>query len=220
MYVAWVAEKLGPATQRSLAEDARVIANAAATHDALARIQALAWLFETAEDVARATDKDLSDLLPEDVRSVRALSIVKGAGAAAEVLRAAAELELPLVATLPPPAIDPSWQRRLEAMKAIAPRLATCTVAIARPLGVRGRVLESSIFVGDADVEHAAWQAAHEATVIEASESGAKEWADIERRAIGLLRFRAKTAGLAEEHARWLARFDLSALGEIPDATG
>jgi hypothetical protein len=219
VYVAWVAERLGAATERALTEDARVIAGAASTHDALARIQALAWLFETEDDARAATEKDLNELTENDVRSKLALAVVKHAGAEVEVLRAAAELELPLLAKLSSPLVDAALPKKLRAMTAIAPRLATCTVAVARPLGIRGRVLGSSIFVGDADVEHVVWQAAHEATVLEVSESGTKEWAELERRAIGLLRSRARTAGLAEAHALWLARFDVSGLGEIPDST-
>ena len=51
----------------------------------------------------------------------------------------------------------------------------------------------------------------------EALERAEIRLAPLERRALGLLRSRARRAGLVEAHARWLAHLDLRAIGAIPD---
>lgn len=151
-------------------------------HDAFARLQRLAWI----ED---ATDDPFT-----------------------EVLRAAAELERPLLAGL-----DHGACTFDDALR-VAPELAGHEVLLCRALPVRGRVLGRSLVVGappiaGATEAHVGWQAAHEAIV--ASLEG--EHRDVERRAIARLRSRARAAGLGAEHARWLATLDLRALGPIPD---
>lgn len=224
---AWIAEaraRFGPAEARTLAEDARLLASAAGTHEALARVHAVIWLFDGEEDASAVREHDLADLDPPEVRSPPALRLAREAGDAAEILRAAAELELPLVAGLPPlDATDDALARALDVTLAAAPGLARFDIRLARPLGLRGRLFGRSILVGapghaGADAAHVAWQAAHEATVAEIVMRGdAKDHDDIERGAIALLRTRARAAGLGDDHARWLARLDLSALGPIAD---
>ncbi|MCS6900577.1 MAG: hypothetical protein RMJ98_18710, partial [Myxococcales bacterium] len=84
-----------------------------------------------------------------------------------------------------------------------------------RPLGVRGRVAGEEIWVGSpgwglATTERCAWQAAHEATVLEVVEQcpeAARHHEVREVRAIQLLQSRAQQAGLGEPHARWLSTF-------------
>ena len=205
-------QHLGPARERKLAEDATVLANALATHELLARAQALAWVFPSADAARAAAAQDLADL----ERSV-ALHVALAAGASAEVLRAAAELELAAIESLParPEASDEILRDVVRA----APNLSRCEVSFARPLPSRGRAFGTSIVVGfpgvaGAESDFVAWQAAHEATVLEI---GRGEFADVERRALGLLRARARRTGLAHAHARWLSGVDLSALGPIPD---
>lgn len=203
---------LGPARDRQLAEDAAVLAKALATHDLLARAQALAWVFPSADAARAATARDLVDL----ERSAP-LDVALSAAAGVEVLRAAAELELSAIEMLPrPPAADDAMLRDVARA---APNLARCEVTFARPLPFRGRAFGTSIVVGlpgvaGAETDFVAWQAAHEATVLEV---GYGEFADVERRALGLLRARARRAGLEDAHARWLSGIDLSALGPIPD---
>jgi len=152
-------------------------------------------------------------------------SVVPSLGPAAELLRAAAELELPLVESLPPISTVPALATALSSILAASPSLASCAVALTRPLPRRGRLHGTNISVGAPGVAGAttdlvAWQAAHEATVLEvqrATHAAALPYADLERRAIALLRVRARRAALGDAHARWLATLDLSALGPIPD---
>lgn len=236
VYVAWIREHLGPAVGRMLAEDADVLRRAASGHDVVARAQALAWVFDDESAVRAASDQDLASLDPASagVKSAAALAVAKSAGPFAEVLRAAAELEMPLLRSAPWPAIDDdAIARALAAVAPCAPRLArdATRIFLTRPLGVRGRIFHDAIFVGVPglacpDAEHIAWQAAHEATVAEVIEGAGHErdaaggpmsFVETERRAIGLLRSRAGRSGLGAAHARWLSRFDLSGLGAIPD---
>ena len=95
------------------------------------------------------------------------------------------------------------------------------------PHAVRGGPTRGVIWVGapDGDVgpsaEHAAWQAAHEATVAEVGDHDARDrdardrdarerearlgFDDLEHAAVALLAARADEVGLAASHARWLA---------------
>src|SRR5437773_2584246 len=50
-YIAWCAERLGPLSERALADDANALATLAPSHDALVRAQLLAWMFD---DLPRA----------------------------------------------------------------------------------------------------------------------------------------------------------------------
>jgi hypothetical protein len=168
----------------------------------------LAWLFGDASLARAAAERDLADLG------------VPG-GAEIEVLRAAAELELDAIEALGPVAIDATLAAALAEVSPAAPALARCAVTLVRPLPRRGRALGTSILVGvpgvaGAKAWHVAWQAAHEATVLEVA---AATWLETERRALALLRARARAAGLAEGHARWLATLDLRAIGDVADGT-
>jgi len=190
----------------------------------LASAQGLAWVFDSSGACTRAGARELAALERDDVASVDALALTVRAGPIAEVLRAAAELELPLLEALPPiPAEELAViALALEATLEAAPSLPRFTVSVARPLGLRGRAFGSSIVIGlpgidCPDAEHAAWQAAHEATVMEVAADSRLSFLDLERRALALLRSRARAAGLAEAHGRWLSRLDLRALGPIAD---
>ena len=223
-WIAWAEERLGPAEERPLAEDARTLARVAGAHDVLARAHGVVWLFDGADDARAVAGKDLADLRDDEVRRPTALRLAREVALVSEILRAAAELELPVLARAPiPDARDEALERELARVRAAAPALDAFAIALAPPLGLRGRVLEDEIVVGrpgfaGADAEHVAWQAAHEATVAEIVARGdPSRHDDVERAAIALLRSRARASGLAVEHARWLSRMDLSALGAIPD---
>lgn len=213
-WIRFAAERLGPARERKLAEDAAVLATLLGDHDRLAFAQALAWAFASAEEARAAVSRDLSELAGDAIRTALA------AGPAAEVLRAAAELELDALEALEAPSSAAEEMRSaLAAVAPAAPHLANCQVSLARPLPVRGRAFGTSIVVGvpgvpGAEAGFCAWQAAHEATVLEI---GAGPFVEVERRALALLRSRARRAGLAAEHARWLSRIDLSAIGPVAD---
>lgn len=245
-YVAWIGERLGSIEARALGEDTAVIARVATTHDVLAGVQALAWVFDSPDQCRRASDRELGELGADDVASADALSIALSTGPIAEVVRAAAELELPLLAGLVGSAaarVDLRAVRRaLDVVSAAAPSLRDSAVSLALPLGLRGRAFARSIVAGVPgiacpDVEHVAWQAAHEATVVDLNERERSRLADVprggrarrgleaapaahldgERRAIARLEARARLCGLGDAHARWLARLDLDALGAIRD---
>jgi len=225
-WIRWSEARLGPAADRELGEDVRVLAGVLATHEALAAANLLAWLWKDSAAARAATDRELASLGPAEVDDPGALSVLCALGPAAEVLRAAAELELPRLATLEPLAIDAgAWLSALDDVTAAAPELARCGVFLARPLARRGRVRTTCIVVGvpgvaGAELEHLAWQAAHEATigeVLRAPAMSSRSFEDLERAALGLLRARARRAGRADAHGRWLATLDLRALGPIPD---
>ncbi len=225
-YVAWAAAQVGPADLRDLGADRAVLAAALSAHDVSAAAQAIAFAWETNDDLARVRDRALSEIGDDEARSTVALRTAKSAGAAAEVLRAAAELELTVVARLREPTDDDRaavTDALAEAARA-CPELSAHVVGLVPALARRGRVLGEEILVGapgvaDVNASRVAWQAAHEATVWRvARELGrASPHADVERAAIVRLRSRARSAGLAAAHGRWLAGLDLRALGAIPD---
>jgi hypothetical protein len=173
VYLAWVGAP--PAQLRADVEVLRQL-----PRDVFERMQVVAWAFGSAEEARAAVDTELPYGLP-----------------AAEVLRAAAELELERVEALAP--LDFSLDDALAAVLPAARGLATFEIGVVRALGVRGRVHGGSILVGPDG--HPGWQAAHEATV---AETGS------ETVALLLLGERAAAAGLAEAHARWLSTLDLS----------
>lgn len=219
-WIAYAAEHFGPASQRELSEDAALLARHLGTHDLLARAHCLAWLW-TAEEACAHAAYDLASLpsripVPGSIVSL---------GPTAEILRAAAELELPLLASLPPIPIASDLSLALASLVSVSPALASCTLALTRPLPRRGRMQNATIWIGapgiaGATTDRVAWQAAHEATVLEvqrATSDAPLAYADLERRSLALLRARARRAGLGDAHARWLATLDLAALGAIPD---
>ena len=238
-WIAWAAAELGPATGRPLAEDARLLAQVLGSHDGLVAAHALAWTFADEAQVRAASERDLAQLGAGDVADPKALALARVAGPAVEVLRAAAELELPLLASLAPirSSIFERGAERNSLVDALvdvasaAPALTTSRVELARPLPRRGRAWRGAILVGapgiaGAEVSHVAWQAAHEATVLEVERSAswltqqgahARSFEAVERTALGLLRSRARRVGLADAHGRWLATLDLRALGAIPE---
>ncbi len=185
----------------------------------------LAWTWDWLPKARAAFTRDLDALSPDDVDDVRALALAQKAGAPAEVLRAAAELELARVAALEPisDATIGELRAAVESIAAAAPKEIPLHVHLVRPLARRGRAFSGRIYAGapgvaGAEAEHVAWQILHEASVIEAMHVlGSTVFVDVERRAIGALRSRARAAGLGGAHARWLATLDLGALGSIPD---
>ncbi|MBI2393848.1 MAG: hypothetical protein HYV09_30025 [Deltaproteobacteria bacterium] len=218
-WVAFVERHAGPSTERTLAEDARVIGRAATTHEALAEVQLLAWLFDDAARMAACADRNLDALSAADVDDPGLLPLLVESArrAAIEVLRAAAELEAEVYAALPPARHDP---RALSAARArverASPELRGCVVETVRPLRLRGRVRGARIWVGSPcddegpTAEHVAWQAAHEATVAEvharAREAGVPvAHAPLEHAALVLLAERAARVSEGAAHARWLA---------------
>lgn len=212
-WIAFVARH-ARAVDRTLAEDVAALEAAQLSHDALAELQLLAWLFESTERTEAAVDARLDELGPDEVDDPGILRLLQRSAhrPVIELLRVAAELEIDTVRALPPPKTRGSVEE-LARVSVAAPHLARCVVEHVRPLRLRGRVLRRRIWVGVADdelgptAEHVAWQAAHEATVAEVSERARLSYLPLEQCALHLLSTRAARAGLAESHARWLAHF-------------
>jgi len=209
-YVAWAAAALPEA--RPLAEDARAIGALATTHDALVTAQMVAWLFRTKERARAVGERALAELRADDVDAPEVLDAAQGE--AAELVWCAALLEDEAHGRLPPIAIDDARvAAAIDAITPIAPELARCEVSVLPALRLRGRVFGPHVWVGapcaelDVDVDHVAWQAAHEATVREVSLRSALPFDALERAALDLLAARARDAGRAAEHAAWRARF-------------
>jgi hypothetical protein len=196
-----------------------VLGALALDHRALALIQQLAWLFRDPGQSAAVAQRDLAELSAEDVADAELLALLPRQDPRLELLRCAVELERPAFETLPPADVDRAGlTEHLQSVLPAAPALGACRVAIVRALGLRGRVRGDEIWIGarydaaGAGPEHAAWQAAHEATVREVEQRAESLGADSERAieeiALVLLAARALRTGLSSEHARWFAHFE------------
>lgn len=183
-----------------------MIAAAAPTHDALARVQLLAWLWKDVTHAAACSDRTLAELTDPDVDEPAVLRALAGSRAA-ELLRAAAELEADVVAGLP-------RSTSLPPVAPVAPWVAQFRASGVRPLRLRGRVFRDEILVGvpcaslGPTAEHVAWQTAHEATVAilhRLVPNAAFE--PLERAALVMLFEHAQRTGQGEAHARWTAHF-------------
>jgi hypothetical protein len=220
VYVDFAARNLGPASDRNLAEDAAVLGRVLQSHELLARVQLAARLFDSIEAASRHATIDLTELaqrgiVPADL--VRALEPVLDA---AELLRAASELEREAILRLPAASFDQTaLAAALDEKSAIAPVLARSIVAAVRSLRLRGRAFPGEIWVGvpcvelGVSIDHAAWQACHEATVLELRAAAPAESGEraIEHGAVVLLAERARSSGKESEHRRWLAHFGQNA---------
>jgi hypothetical protein len=185
----------------------------------MVRVQHLAWLFSSVEQALAAGDRPLAALRPDEVALPALLPALRND--AAELLFCAALLEHEPWSSLPGvrPEDDAALEEAIHELRAVAPRLEGCVVASLRSLGIRGRVAGEEIWVGApgwgaATTERCAWQAAHEATVLEVTErwpAGAASHELREALAVELLRSRARAAGQQEAHARWLSSFTLPA---------
>lgn len=211
-YVAWARDQLGDPERRTLGEDARLLAGAFATHAALAELQALARLFHSLERALAVGSRPLAELADSDVDDARALARLRALGAPGELAFCALTLELVYFFQLPPPPPAPlDLLEHLLDLVPLAPGLADARVGCVRSLHQRGRAWGSEIWIGhpDAEVaptlEHAAWQAAHEATVVAvaAREPALGERA-LEAEAVALLARAAREHGKHSAHRRWL----------------
>lgn len=211
-YVAWAQGLLGDPERRTLAEDARLLAGAFPTHEALARLQALARVFVEPERVLAVGARPLAELTKTDVDDASALQLLQGLGAPAELAFVSMTLELVYFLQLPPPSPFPSELiEPLAGLVPLAPGLAEASIGCVRSLHLRGRAWGNEIWVGHpgAEVapttEHAAWQAAHEATVVAvAKREPALGERDVEGRAVEELRDAARRHGKQAAHGRWL----------------
>jgi len=214
VYVDFVKKHAGPASGRTLAEDAQALGKLAVTHEELASVQQLAWLHETIKSAQAAARWELRELGPEQVDAPEVLSGLVRTAPAAELLRRAALLEEQVWASLPAEVDGRALQQAFEIVMPTAPWLHRCRVRLVRSLRLRGRVRGNEIWVGmpmvalDLGSEHVAWQAAHEATVREASVMARKNgmsatYGLVEPVAVVALASRSKRAGLQHEHGNW-----------------
>lgn len=222
IWVSLAERQLGPASARTLAEDAGALGVLAPDHAALAGAQLVAWLFRDLERASACAARPLEELGASDVEAPELLAPLVRAGHAAELLRLAAELETPFFRRLPEPAVDhASVEAALDTVARAAPELARCTIALLRPLRMRGRVRGDRIWVGVPDAErgpspeHVAWQAAHEATVREVGARPGIAERRVEQMAVVLLAAHAERTDERATHRRWLAHF-----GDNAPATG
>lgn len=213
-YAAFVAGAAGPACERALGQDVDVLGRAIGSHEQLARLHLLACLFETPEQALASAAMDLAQLTAQQVAEPRVLAALAECGPVAEVLRAAAMLEVDAWRSLPDAAFpETETSDAFDAMRGLAPRLGDFRLCVSRALGLRGRVLAGEIWLGIPGVpggpttEHVAWQAAHEACVAEVAERaravlGERE---VEHVALVLLSERARGAQRASAHRSWLS---------------
>lgn len=223
VYVAFAEALLGPASDRTLGGDRSLLAAALPTHARLARAQLVAWLFADLDQAVACSSRDLRDLRPEDVARPWLLPALVAEEAGVELLRGAALLEAEMFARLPRVVGARSrLEPALVAVRPAAPALGVCSVRCVRSLRLRGRVLRedgrATIWVGAPGeapalaAGHAAWQAAHEATVDEVSQAAQAErfalvHEQLEHAAIVLLAGRAARASRSAGHEAWLGRF-------------
>jgi hypothetical protein len=171
-------------------------------------------LFHDAARASACADRTLADLTSSDVDDPAILGVLKSRPAA-EILRAAAELEADAFVDLPTVS---AVRFDLGNTARAAPWLDRFSITHLRPLRIRGRVRGHHIFVGvpspDLEVtsEHVAWQAAHEATVAEVHRRARAARLDVahdplEHAALVLLHERAHAIGEGAAHARWIAHF-------------
>jgi hypothetical protein len=218
-YVRFVERSLGSAHERPLGEDADVLGRVLGSHEALARVQLLAWLFDTVEQASASAEADLGALAASDVAEPSLRAPLAAEGPSVELLRCAAELERGAFERLPQALCDRAMLgRALGDAVRIAPGLRGTRIMPVRSLRLRGRVRGADIWVGapcadpGPDRHHVIWQASHEATVREVGlvlQAGAMALDEraVEAVAVVVLGQRAAETGLGAEHARWLAHF-------------
>lgn len=236
-YRAFCEQHLGPAAARSLGEDTRLLSQLLTSHELLARVQWLAFLFDDVAAARRSAARDLAELRDRDAGvstpARRSLCSEGFAGSplesAAELLRAAAELEAPHHSRLPAATLDPAaLSAAVSRAAAAAPCLKSLRIRCLRSLARRGRVAAPDLYVGVPDellgVTHAgtAVQAAHEATVVEVAEAAAERGAALGERAVEqvavvLLAERARRSPIAEDHERWWRAMALPAADLLRD---
>jgi hypothetical protein len=211
-YIAWARGRLGSAEERTLGEDAQLLAGAFPTHGALAELQVLARLFGSLQRLRSVRSRALAELRPGDVDDPAMLARLCALGAPGELAFCALTLELGCFEQLPsPPPAPLELLHALRELVPLAPGLAEARVGCVRSLHLRGRVWGSEIWVGHPaaevapTIEHAAWQAAHEATVVAvAAREKTLHEREVEEVAVSELTRTALAAGKGREHARWL----------------
>jgi hypothetical protein len=221
VYVELCRRELGAAEDRQLGADALALGPLLSRHETLASVQRLAWLHETIGESMAQETKSLAELRPDDVARPALLSaFAVDEVPLVELLRSAVALERPHHARLAPVEVAAGEQEELlhvvTELCAVAPGLSRARIAFVRSLGRRGRVWGKEIWLGipgsenGPTPEYAAWQAAHEATVVEVAEAAANAKLglterEIESAGLVVLSARARGEGISERHRSWFA---------------
>jgi radical SAM superfamily enzyme YgiQ (UPF0313 family) len=212
-YVRYAEQRLGPASERALGEDAATLRELIRGHAQYTELQLLAWLYPDVQSARADADRDLCDLSPEKHHHGVLLRRLQALGPVVEVLRCAALLEAPHFQRLEPLPFEPgTLQTELARAARAAPWLSGYRVRRADSLTRHGRVWNRQIWVGtphqelDVAATHVAWQVAHEATVSELQKkSPTQPERELEGDAIRLLRSHATKAGMQDDYTRWLS---------------
>lgn len=227
-YIDFCRRHLGHESERALGEDIQALARLLPTHDALAKVQVLSWLFDSVDASVKSEHLEFNELADFDGVRSGPLSILRGTDVTTlELLRCSVALEREAWACLP--SFDPhptgGLATHLQELAPFAPMLKKATVKLSRALGHRGRALGSTIFVGlprdpfgdawSSTEEHIALQAAHEATVLELIRKVRLPFFELEHAALTVLRTRIAGSPWGASHRRWLLSHDLSAFGGV-----
>lgn len=228
-YVSYCGAHLGSTAERTLGEDARALSALLSDHEKLARVQVLAWLYETVEASGATEALEFSRVTEADGAREPALQYLREAPSVElELLRCAVALErehwerLPHVCSgrvVSPGALQ-EQEARISALEAVAPYLCQVQVQGIFPLSYRGRAFADSVLVGVPgrgagmpSLQHVGLQAAHEATVLEVQQRVALPFLELERAALTLLKTRVRGSQFEDEHSNWLQRLDLGPFG-------
>jgi len=207
-YVRWAAQQLGDGAGRALQQDAQLLRRLLASREAAYGVQRLAVAFDDVAHAMRCAERSLPGRL--------------AAQSAAGFLRDSALLEGAAHVALPELAPDlPGLHAALSQLMPAAPRLASCELVLCRALTCHGRLFGRRVFVGLACPElrveplAVAFQAAHEATVLEVGEAAEAQRLQLAERAVEaaavvLLASRGARLGLSSEHAGWAAQWGVT----------
>ncbi len=230
-YVAFCERHLGPSEERALGTDAVALAACLDSHEKLARVQLLAWLFDGADESEPFDALELFDFT-DPAQDLKVLAHLRQIPAQEiELLRCAVALERQHWEKLPPVAAAPpaEFHAQLRSLNTWVPGLSHVHVTCARSLGYRGRAFRNSVIVGTPrascnepwcpDTTHALLQAAHEATVLEVSRAGSLSFFDQEHAALTVLRARVAQSPWKEAHSRWLEHLHLGDFGGVDGLT-
>ena len=223
-YVAQARHALGPVEQRCLGDDVAALEAVVTTHERLAWLSWVARLHPNGASAVRVCTRSLAELVGAADTDPHALKwLLTESRPEAELLRCSALLELHPLEGWALPDLAAAASRLtacLSELESVAPCLGRVTVRLVRSLGWHGRAFDDEIWVGiggetqSPPLIHAAWQATHEATVLEVLGRLASEGTqrinerEFEHASVALLALRASRRGLQEQHATWLSRFD------------
>ena len=246
-YATWALATLPAAATDPVRRDAVALGAlfARASAEDIALLSTLPALYRDIDRFLGAARRELAELGEDEVDDPRALrALVSVPRPLAELLRCALLLAAPAYAKAHRDLVRPEVERStaavlvwLERAAEAAPGLRSCPVALAHPLGARGRATADAVWIGaparwnDLSPARAAVQALHEAAVriaggrameravpddAEVADAPAgraeRDWALVEACALAAVAELARGTALEAAHAEWLARLDVRGL--------